>query len=213
MSPADLCQRLRDARVIPVIELPSAEHALPLAAALVEGGMTCLEVTFRTAAAPTGLAAIRQAHPDLLLGAGTVLSLDQLDASVDCGADFVVTPGFSDGIVAACQERGMPVAPGVCTPTEIELARARGLRLVKFFPAEAMGGVRTLRALAGPYRQMEFVPTGGVEPGNLREYLALPAVVACGGSWMVKPQLLVDDEYERVTDLAAEAVALAKEDA
>jgi 2-dehydro-3-deoxyphosphogluconate aldolase/(4S)-4-hydroxy-2-oxoglutarate aldolase len=114
--------------------------------------------------------------------------------------------------VDACLERGVPIVPGVCTPTEIELARARGLDLVKFFPAEAMGGVRMLRALAGPYREMEFVPTGGVAPSNLRDYLALPQVLACGGSWMVKPELLIEGRFDRVRELASEAVELARKE-
>jgi 2-dehydro-3-deoxyphosphogluconate aldolase/(4S)-4-hydroxy-2-oxoglutarate aldolase len=209
---AELKGRLRAARVIPVIELPAAEHAIPLAQALVDGGLTCVEITFRTEAAAAGLQAIGQRFPELLLGAGTVLSTDQLDAALDGGADFIVSPGCSPTLVDACLERGVPIVPGVCTPTEIELARARGLDLVKFFPAEAMGGVRMLRALAGPYRQMEFVPTGGVAPSNLRDYLALPQVVACGGSWMVKPELLTEGRFDRVRELASEATELAREE-
>jgi 2-dehydro-3-deoxyphosphogluconate aldolase/(4S)-4-hydroxy-2-oxoglutarate aldolase len=200
--------RLRAAGVVPVVELPEAEHAVPLADALVAGGLSCVEITFRTPAAREGLAAIRHAHPEILLGAGTVLEEEQIDAALAAGADFAVAPGLTEEIVRAALERGLPMLPGTCTPSDIERARRLGLRLVKFFPAEPMGGAPYLRALCGPYRDISFVPTGSVTTATLADYLALPQVVACGGSWMVKPDFLRNGEWDRITELAAEAVAI-----
>jgi 2-dehydro-3-deoxyphosphogluconate aldolase/(4S)-4-hydroxy-2-oxoglutarate aldolase len=200
--------RLRAAGVVPVVELPEAEDAVPLADALVAGGLSCVEITFRTPAAREGLAAIRAAHPEILLGAGTVLEEEQLDAALAAGADFAVAPGLSEEIVGAAAGRGLPMLPGTCTPTDIEHARRLGLRLVKFFPAEPVGGAPYLRALCGPYRDISFVPTGSVTTATLEGYLALPQVVACGGSWMVKPDFLRNGEWDRITELAAEAVAI-----
>jgi 2-dehydro-3-deoxyphosphogluconate aldolase/(4S)-4-hydroxy-2-oxoglutarate aldolase len=200
--------RLRAAGVVPVVELPAAEHAVPLADALVAGGLSCVEITFRTPAAREGLAAIREAHPEILLGAGTVLEEEQLDAAVAAGADFAVAPGLTEEIVRAAFGRGLPMLPGTCTPSDIERARRLGLRLVKFFPAEPMGGAPYLRALCGPYRDISFVPTGSVTTATLEDYLALPQVVACGGSWMVKPDFIRNGEWGRITELAAESVAI-----
>lgn len=209
VASARVLERLRALRVVPVVELPSAEDAVPLAGALITAGLPCAEITFRTGAAQAGLAAIRERFPELLLGAGTVLSTDQLDAAVACGVDFVVSPGLNEALVEDCRSRGVPVLPGVCTPTDIERARALGVDLVKFFPAEAIGGTALLHALCGPYREMLFVPTGGVNAGNLASYLAIGQVVACGGSWMVKPDLVRAGRFDRVGELAAEAVAIA----
>lgn len=206
---AGLLQRLRAVRVVPVVELPSAGDAVPLAQTLVAAGLPCLEITFRTAAARAGLEAVRRRFPDLLLGAGTVLSAEQLEAAAGCGVDFVVSPGLNATLVEDCRSRGLPVLPGICTPTELELARSLGLELVKFFPAEAIGGVALLRALCGPYREISFVPTGGINVENLTDYLALRQVAACGGSWMVKPELLRTGAFDRIGVLAAEAVAAA----
>lgn len=206
---AHVRERLRALRVVPVVELPSSDDAVPVAEALVAAGLPCVEITFRTAAAEAGLEAVRRRFPDLLLGAGTVLSTEQLDAAARCGVDFVVLPGLNPALVDDCLSRGLPVLPGVCTPTDIELARSLGVDLVKFFPAEAMGGVPFLRALCGPYREISFVPTGGINAANLASYLALGQVAACGGSWMVKPELLRARDFDRVGALAAEAVAIA----
>ena len=204
-----LLQRLRAVRVVPVVELPSADDAVPLAEALVAAGLPCAEITFRTGAARAGLEAIRQRFPELLLGAGTVLTNEQLDAAAGCGVDFVVSPGLNATLVEDCRSRALPVLPGVCTPTEIEQARALGLEVVKFFPAEATGGTALLRALCGPYRDLSFVPTGGIDATNLASYLALGQVAACGGSWLAKPELLRAGRFDRVGELAAEAVAIA----
>jgi 2-dehydro-3-deoxyphosphogluconate aldolase/(4S)-4-hydroxy-2-oxoglutarate aldolase len=201
--------RLRAAGVVPVVELPEADLAVPLADALLAGGLSCVEITFRTPAAREGLAAIRQAHPTLLLGAGTVLDEEQVEAAVDAGADFAVAPGTTPEVIRAAQERGLPMLPGTCTPSDVERARRLGLRLLKFFPAEPAGGASYLRALCGPYRDVKFVPTGSITPATLSDYLAIPQVLACGGSWMVKPDLLRAQEWGTVTELASEAAALA----
>lgn len=202
--------RLQQVGVVPVVELPEVELAVPLAQALVDAGLSCVEITFRTPAAREGLEAIRKAFPEILLGAGTVFDEEQLRAAVAAGADFVVSPGTSPALVEACLAQGIPILPGVCTPSEIDVARALGLRAVKFFPAEPMGGVAFLRALCGPYRDMSFVPTGSITVSVLPDYLALPQVLACGGSWMVKPELVRAGDFDRVRALAAEAVAIVR---
>jgi 2-dehydro-3-deoxyphosphogluconate aldolase/(4S)-4-hydroxy-2-oxoglutarate aldolase len=198
-------ERLRQVGVVPVVELPDVDLAVPLAQALLAGRLSCVEITFRTPAAQGGLAAIRNAYPDILLGAGTVINEDQLTVAIEAGADFVVAPGTNPKLVQMCLARGIPILPGVCTPSEIELARGLGVRLMKFFPAEPIGGVGFLRALCGPYRDVLFVPTGGITPKLLPDYLALPQVLACGGSWMVKPEMLFARDFDRVRSLAEEA--------
>jgi 2-dehydro-3-deoxyphosphogluconate aldolase/(4S)-4-hydroxy-2-oxoglutarate aldolase len=205
---AAISDRLRQVGVVPVVELPEAQLAIPLAEALVAGGLSCVEITFRTPAAQAGLEALRKAYPDMLLGAGTVFDEEQLTVAVSAGADFVVSPGTNPELVKACLARGLPILPGVCTPSEIEVARALGLNAVKFFPAEPMGGVSFLRALCGPYRDVSFVPTGGITASVLGDYLAVPQVLACGGSWMVKPELLRAGEFDTVRSLAEEATAI-----
>lgn len=202
---ADVVERLRAVGVVPVVELPDADLAVPLVEALVAGGLPCVEITFRTASAERGLELIRAAFPDVLVGAGTVLDEAQLATAAALGADFVVSPGTNPAVVERCLERGIPVLPGVATPSEIERARALGLRSVKFFPAEPLGGAALLRALCGPYSDVSFVPTGSITPRVLPDYLSLPQVIACGGSWMVKPEMLRAREFDRVRELAAEA--------
>ncbi len=202
---ATLAGRLRAVGVVPVVELPAVELAVPLAEALAAGGLPCVEITLRTPAAFAGLEAVRRRFPGMLLGAGTVLSEEQADAAVAAGADFIVSPGTSPVLIEHCIARGVPILPGVCTPTEIEVVRAYGLRTMKFFPAEPMGGAPFLHALCGPYQDVGFVPTGSINPAVLPGYLALPQVVACGGSWMVKPDVLIAGEFDVVEALAAEA--------
>lgn len=205
-----LYQMLKRAGVLPLIELPSIETAVPTTAALVAGGLQCIEVALRTEAAIGGLRRIRDAFPDACLGAGTVLDLHQLALVVDAGSDFVVTPGFNPEVVDRCRELGLPVLPGVATPTEIDMALSRGINIVKLFPAQALGGPSYLKAIAAPYRAVGFVPTGGVTAANLADYLAIKNVVACGGSWIARSDLLRAGEFETVRELAAEAVAVAK---
>lgn len=198
-------ETLSQVGVVPVITIERASDALPLARALSSGGLRCAEVTFRTAAAAEAVAAIAHGLPEVFVGAGTVLTTDQAEQAVAAGARFLVAPGFDPALADWCQARGVPLLPGVATPTEVMQALARGLRLLKFFPAEEAGGVRMLRALAGPFREVRFMPTGGINPSNLSEYLALPNVVACGGSWMASGALIGAGEWDTITRLAAEA--------
>ncbi len=207
---ARVIDRMAVARLIAVVELPSVDAAEPLAAALVEEGMRCVEVTLRTEAAVGALRAMRRSYPDLLLGAGTVLSAGQASDALDAGADFVVSPGLNPAVVDYCQRARATIIPGVCTPTEIEAALGHGLDVLKFFPAEAIGGVPLLRAFAGPYPHVRFIPTGGIDPSNVARYLAIPTVLACGGSWMVRKDLIAAGDYGAVRRLTAEAVALAR---
>jgi 2-dehydro-3-deoxyphosphogluconate aldolase/(4S)-4-hydroxy-2-oxoglutarate aldolase len=205
-----LSARLTELRVVPVVSLEVAADAVGLADALVEGGLPLVEVTFRTDAAAEAIAAIHAARPDMAIGAGTVLDPATLDRAVDAGAAFIVAPGFSPAVVARAAERGVAMLPGVVTPTEIEMALAAGLRLVKFFPAEAAGGVRYLNAVAAPYRSVRFVPTGGVTPANLAEYLAVPAVAACGGTWIAPADAIRAHRWDDISRAAAESVAIAR---
>lgn len=197
-------------RLVPVVALDAAEDAAPLADALCEGGLPCAEITLRTEAA---LDAIRKlsSRADFLLGAGTVHGVEQAQAAVDAGARFVVTPGFNPRTVTWCLENHVPIFPGIATPTDLELALEHGLDVVKFFPAETLGGVNTLRAFSGPYGGIRFMPTGGVSATNLPDYLKLPCVLACGGSWMVRPELIRDGRFDEVCRLTAEAVKLAQD--
>ncbi len=202
-----MVERLESLQIIPVVALDDALMAGELADALCEGGLPCAEITLRTVAA---LDSIRNlaGRDDLLLGAGTVHGADQAEAAVDAGARFIVTPGFNPGTVRWCLDNEIPVFPGTSSPTDLEMALDFGLSVVKFFPAETLGGVRTLKAFAGPYGGIRFIPTGGIGPGNLADYLSLPQVLACGGSWMVKPDLLAAGDFAAVTRLAREAVQM-----
>ena len=202
----EIISRIGDIGIVPVIVLDDPDLARPLADALAEGGLPCAEVTFRTPRAAEALRLMAQ-DTRLLVGAGTVLTVAQVDAAIGAGAAYIVTPGYSREVVRACQERGVPVIPGVATPTEIQMALADGITLVKFFPAEAIGGTRALSAMAAPFPMLRFIPTGGISPGNLESYLALPSVVAVGGSWMVPASLVSQRKWADIRQLAAEAVA------
>jgi 2-dehydro-3-deoxyphosphogluconate aldolase/(4S)-4-hydroxy-2-oxoglutarate aldolase len=199
----ELCSR----RVVPVVVIDELDTALPLARALVEGGLPVAEVTFRTAVAAVAMRLIAD-ETDLLVGAGTVVRPEQVDLAVDAGARFVVTPGFSPAVADRCAELGIPVVPGVATATEVIAALEHGLDLLKLFPAEASGGIPLLRALRGPFPDVRFVPTGGVSAANAADYLAVPSVAAVGGSWMVAPVLIRAGDFAAVTRLTAEAVAI-----
>lgn len=201
--------QLASLKIIPVVALDSADDAEPLAEALVAGGLPVAEITLRTDAAFDAIRKLRD-RDDILVGSGTVHSAAQAEASVEAGAKFVVTPGFNPKTVAWCVANKVPVFPGISSPTDLESALEHGLEVVKFFPAETLGGVKTLKAFSGPYGGMKFIPTGGIDSGNLAEYLRLPCVVACGGSWMVKPSLFADGNFSEVTRLTREAVGLAK---
>lgn len=206
----DVLDRIHAARLLPVVVVDEATDAIPLARALVSGGLPVAEVTFRTDAAAEAIRRIVAEVPEALVGAGTILTVDQVRAAKAAGATFLVTPGFNPAVVAAAADEGLTIVPGVNNPTGVEQAMAAGLSAVKFFPAEPTGGVPFLKALIGPYRTMRFVPTGGIGPKNLSDYLALPAVLACGGSWMVEPSLVRAGRFEDVHRMTAEAVALAK---
>lgn len=198
--------RIAGIGIVPVIVLDDPDLARPLGDALAEGGLPCAEVTFRTARAAEALKLMAQ-DTRLVVGAGTVLTVEQVDAAIEAGATYIVTPGYSRDVVRACQDRGIPVIPGVATPTEIQMALADGITMVKFFPAEAIGGTRALSAMAAPFPMLQFIPTGGISAGNLEDYLALPSVVAVGGSWMASASLVSGQKWADVSRLAAEAVA------
>jgi len=204
----DLTVALLDAGVVPVITLARPEQGVPVAEALLAGGLTCAEITFRSDAAAAAIEMIRSRVPALLVGAGTILTIAQADAAIAAGASFLVAPGFNPAIVDHVLGRGIPMLPGVCTPSEIEQALARGLHLVKFFPAAAMGGVAYLRALAGPYPMVRYVPTGGITAGDVAGYLALPSVVAVGGTWLAAGDLVAAGAWETIRGLASEAAAI-----
>ncbi len=204
-------EKIAELKVVPVVVLEDAKDAAPLAKALCEGGLPCAEVTFRTAAAKDSIKAMTDAYPDMLVGAGTVLTTEQVDSAVEAGAKFIVSPGFDPEIVDYCLEKEIPVFPGCITPSEVAQAVKRGLRVVKFFPAEQFGGVATIKALSAPYVGLKFMPTGGVSAKNLKEYLACKPIVACGGSWMVKKDLIEAGDFEKIKELTKEAVALANE--
>jgi 2-dehydro-3-deoxyphosphogluconate aldolase/(4S)-4-hydroxy-2-oxoglutarate aldolase len=197
-------------RIVPVVALERAAEAVPLAKALMEGGLPVVEVTFRSDAAREAIARIAQAVPEMLIGAGTVLSPDQVDDAAAAGARFVVSPGFNARVVERCLERRLAVVPGVNNPTGVEAAIGYGLSVLKFFPAEPSGGLPFIRALAGPYRGVRYVPTGGIGPGNMAAYLAEPAVLAIGGSWLVEPKLIAGERWTEIAELTAEAVAIAR---
>ena len=202
----DTIARISEIGIVPVIVLDDPGLARPLADALAEGGLPCAEVTLRTPRAAEVLTVMAR-DPRLVAGAGTVLTVAQVDAAIDAGATYIVTPGYSRDVVRAGQDRGIPVIPGVATPTEIQMALADGITLVKFFPAEAIGGTRALSAIAAPFPMLRFIPTGGISPDNLDSYLALPSVAAVGGSWMVSPGLVSGRKWTDIRQLAAEAVA------
>lgn len=197
-------------KIIPVVALERAADALPLADALVAGGLPCAEITFRTAAAAEAIRALA-GRTGFTVGAGTVLDLEQARRAADSGARFVVSPGLNPKVVRFCLDGGIAVLPGVCTPSDLTIAFEMGLALLKFFPAEAMGGLKTLDALAGPFPMMRFVPTGGIDPRNLAAYLRHPRVAACGGSWMVKASLIAQGRFDEIARLTREAVALVRE--
>jgi 2-dehydro-3-deoxyphosphogluconate aldolase/(4S)-4-hydroxy-2-oxoglutarate aldolase len=207
----NIIARIQQIGIIPVVSIPQPEHALPLAEALLAGGLPCAEITFRTAAAADSMAQIKNKYPELLLGAGTVLSVEQAQTALDAGAEFIISPGTNPAVVDYCQAQNVMIFPGVCTPTEIELALAKGVSVLKFFPADAMGGVKFLKAICAPYNQVRFIPTGGIEPANIGDYLTLPQVIACGGSWMVRPEMMNAGEFDRIRQLASAAVARVRE--
>lgn len=206
-----MIDRILAKRIVPVVVLDSVESAEPLAAALLAGGLDIMEVTFRTAAAEESIRRIAARFPEMLLGAGTLLEKDQVRRAKDAGAVFGLAPGLNPEIVGFAKEIGLQFSPGVMTPSDVELALSLGCKLLKFFPAEAAGGVAMLKSLAGPYGHtgVRFIPTGGVSAGNLSEYLKLPIVAAIGGSWMVDKQLVNEGRWSEITRITREALETA----
>jgi 2-dehydro-3-deoxyphosphogluconate aldolase/(4S)-4-hydroxy-2-oxoglutarate aldolase len=202
----EILAQLRRTKLVPVIVIDDAADAVPLAAALSDGGLPVAEVTFRTAAAGEALRLIAAERPDVLAGAGTVLSVRQAQEAVDAGARFIVSPGFGPAVVDWCLEHGVPVFPGVCTPTDIQAALDRGLGTLKFFPAEPAGGVAYLKAICAPFGGVQFIPTGGVSAANVGSYLALKQVVACGGSWMAPADWIRGKQFDRIREETRNAV-------
>ncbi|NKF51940.1 bifunctional 4-hydroxy-2-oxoglutarate aldolase/2-dehydro-3-deoxy-phosphogluconate aldolase [Shewanella sp. WXL01] len=201
-----LNERLKQLQVIPVIAIKNADDAVALSKVLVENGMPCAEITFRTPAAAQAIKNMREAYPDMLIGAGTVLNSETVDAAIDAGVDFIVSPGFNPNTVKYCQQRGMPIIPGVNNPSLVEQAMEMGLDTLKFFPAEPSGGVAMLKALTAVY-PVTIMPTGGVSPKNVNDYLNIDAVVACGGTWMVPANLIDNQKWDEIGALVREAVA------
>lgn len=197
---------LRQHKLVPVIVIDDPKAAPALGRALSEGGLPCAEVTFRTTSAREALARLTGECPEVLAGAGTVLTPAQARDALDAGAKFIVAPGFSPSVVDYCLENDVPVFPGIATPTEIEAALTRDLTVLKFFPAEPLGGVAYLKAISAPYGSIEFMPTGGINVQNIGSYLAFSKVVACGGSWMAPPELISAGEFSRITDEVKKAV-------
>lgn len=195
--------------VVPVVVLEEAKDALPLAKALVEGGLPCAEVTFRTEAAEKSIRLMSEKYPEMLVGAGTVLTTKQVDRAAAAGAKFIVSPGFDPEIVDYCLEKKIPVFPGCITPSEVAQAVKRGLEVVKFFPAEQAGGVAMIKAMAAPYTMVKFMPTGGISAKNLKDYLSFGKILCCGGSWMVKGDMIRNGEFDKIRELTKEAVELA----
>lgn len=202
----EILNQLGTIGIIPVVAIEDADDAVPLGEALLAGGLPCAEITFRTAAAADAIQKMSAAHPDILVGAGTVLSVGQAKKAKASGAKFVVTPGFDAPVVDWCLANDMPITPGVMTPTDINQAIAKELNILKFFPAEAAGGVKALKAIGGPYVGIKFIPTGGINSDNLAAYLSLPMVHACGGSFMVKKQLIAAGDFKTITQLSRTAV-------
>ncbi len=202
----DIIKELSLIGIVPVIKIDDAKDAKPLAKALIDGGLPCAEVTFRTACAKEAISIISKEYPDMIVGAGTVLTKAQVDDAIEAGAKFIVSPGFNPEIVKYCQEKGCPIVPGINNPSGIEAALELGLKTVKFFPAEQSGGLPMIKAMSAPYGGVTFMPTGGVSPANVNDYLAFNKIICCGGSWMVKPEMIAAGDFEGITKLVREAV-------
>ena len=202
----EIFEKIGKIGIVPVIKIDDAEKAIPLAEALIKGSLPVAEVTFRTEEAAEAISLISEKFPDMLVGAGTVLTKEQVDSAIKAGAKFIVSPGFNPNIVKYCIEKDIPMIPGCSSPSNIEAALELGLDTVKFFPAEAAGGLAMIKAMSAPYGNVRFMPTGGISPKNLCEYLSFKKIVACGGSWMVTDALLKDERYDEIERLARQAV-------
>lgn len=205
----NIYEQFQQMGVVPVVVLEDVKDALPLAKSLVEGGLPCAEVTFRTEAAAESIRQMAEAYPEMLVGAGTVLTTEQVDEAVAAGAKFIVSPGFDPEIVDYCIRKDISVLPGCATPSEVAQAVKRGLQVVKFFPAEQAGGIAMIKAMAAPYHTLKFMPTGGINQDNLKDYLSFDKILCCGGSWMVKENLIKAGAFDKICELTREAKKLA----
>ena len=206
----DVIKKIEGIKIIPVVVLHDETKAAPLADALCRGGLPCAEVTFRTEAAKEGIRLMRKAQPKMLVGAGTVLTVQQVEETVSAGAEFIVSPGLNPRTVRHCMERQIPILPGCSNPGDIEQALEFGLKVVKFFPSEPSGGLTMIKALSAPFHMVRFMPTGGISAENVGDYLRCPSVVACGGSWMVRPELIEKEDFDEIERLAREAARIAE---
>lgn len=204
-------EQFKKTGIIPVVVLEDAKDAEPLARALCEGGLPCAEVTFRTPAAAEAIRIMTEKFPDMLVGAGTVLTTEQVDRAIESGAKFIVSPGLNPDVVRYCIEKDIPVTPGTQTPSDMEKAMSFGLNVVKFFPAEPSGGLSMIKAVAAPYTELQFMPTGGINAKNVRDYLAYDRIIACGGSWMVKGDLIRAGKFDEIKALVREAADIVHE--
>lgn len=203
---ADILKKIHGIGIVPVIALENVEDAAPLAQALCNGGLPVAEVTYRTACAHDAMIEMKKACPQMLVGAGTVLTKEQVDSALDAGAEFIVSPGLNPEIVRYCQEKNVPILPGTANASDIEAALSLGLTAVKFFPAEPLGGIKMISALAAPYTQMKFMPTGGVSPKNMKDYLSNPKIIACGGTWMIDKKAMQEKNFAKIEELTRQAV-------
>jgi len=202
----EVLKQISDIGIVPVIKIDRVEDAIPLAKALIDGGLPCAEITFRTSAARDSIKAISEKYPQMLVGAGTVLTKQQADEAMAAGAKFIVSPGLNPEIVKHCNKKGYPIAPGVSNASDVEVALSLGLEVVKFFPAESTGGLPMIKSLAAPYTNMKFMPTGGINAKNLNSYLNFPKIIACGGSWMVNADMINAGDFKGIKQLTKEAV-------
>ena len=207
----EILTQIENTGIVPVVVLDDPKDAEPLAEALCSGGLPCAEVTFRTPAAAQSIRIMSEKFPHMLIGAGTVLTTEQVDSAVDAGAKFIVSPGLNPRIVKYCTERNIVITPGCANPSDVEQAIENGLDVVKFFPAEQAGGLADIKAIAAPYAGIKFMPTGGINPKNVRDYLAYDRILACGGSWMVKGDLIRDGKFDEIRELVKEAANIVKE--
>lgn len=206
MGPEMIVEKLRELRLVPVVKLDRVEDAAALSDALMAGGLPAAEITFRTDAAEASIRLVKERHPDMLVGAGTVTTVEQAQRAIEAGAEFLVSPGLDLEVVRFAQDKGVAILPGCCTPSEIMAAMAAGLNVLKFFPANLFGGVKGIKALAPVFPKVRFMPTGGVNSDNLLEFLSCEPILAVGGSWMVKDSLIQAGDFEKIAALSREAV-------
>lgn len=206
----NVISRIKELKLVPVAVIEDSANAVPLGNALMDAGLPIVEITFRTKAAARSVSVIRKQYPKMLVGTGTVLKIEQVKAAIDAGSDFIVTPGFNPTIVDYCIQKNITIVPGLNTPTFIEWGLERGLNIFKFFPANLSGGTKMLKSLSGPYPNVRFVPTGGINEDNLIDYLKLDNVIACGGSWIVKKDLISSGRYTEIKNLIKKALSVIK---